>query len=111
MTLPLPNWRSIWVRAPCRAVSRALAGSWMLMSTTLRRGSDRTQDAFATELQGICVNFAHADRGPGRSSGGGRGWGGGARLRRGGGRGGRGGRGGGGGGGRRGGGGGGGGGG
>ena len=26
MTVPLPNWRSIWVRAPWRAVSRAFAG-------------------------------------------------------------------------------------
>src|SRR3954447_17008298 len=42
MTLPLPNWRSIWDRAPCRAVSRAFEGSWLLMSTTLGAGSDRT---------------------------------------------------------------------
>src|SRR5690349_23604527 len=61
MTLPLPNWRSIWDRAPCRAVSRALEGSWMLMSTTLGRVPDRRQDAFATELQQICANSAHRD--------------------------------------------------
>src|SRR3954453_10777407 len=42
MTLPLPNWRSIWDRAPCRAVSRAFEGSWMLMRSTLGRGADRT---------------------------------------------------------------------
>src|SRR6478752_9834220 len=52
MTLPLPNWRSIWVRAPCRAVSRAFEGSWMLMGTTLGAESDRTSvpNAFVAKL-------------------------------------------------------------
>ncbi len=35
ITVPLPNWRSIWVSAPCRAASRALAPAvsvaWLLM--------------------------------------------------------------------------------
>src|SRR4051812_38946180 len=60
MTEPLPNWRSIWVRAPCRAVSLAFAGSWMLMPTTLGRGADGIQHAFAPKPCQNCADFAQA---------------------------------------------------
>src|SRR4051794_28446212 len=54
MTEPLPNWRSIWVRAPARAVSRALmafssvAGMWKSDLSRLRNwisvcGTHRTE--------------------------------------------------------------------
>src|SRR4051812_20291125 len=55
MTVPLPNWRSIWVRAPCRAASFAFAGSWMLMPSTLGRGADRRQHAFVTKARRVCA--------------------------------------------------------
>src|SRR3954451_6200354 len=55
ITAPLPNCRSIWVRAPWRAVSFAFAGSWMLMEETLDLRSDSKQGAFATKLQRICA--------------------------------------------------------
>src|SRR3954468_18667248 len=58
MTEPLPNWRSIWVRAPCRAVSLAFAGSWILMPSTLGRGSDRTQHANVTKACRLCAKSA-----------------------------------------------------
>src|SRR3954454_9501776 len=58
MTVPLPNWRSICVRAPARAVSRALLGSWLLMPITLRRVPDRTQTANRTDLRRISVVYA-----------------------------------------------------
>src|SRR3954468_11771754 len=52
MTEPLPNWRSIWDRAPCRAVSRAFEGSWLLMDCTLGAASDgaNTCAPFGTQL-------------------------------------------------------------
>src|SRR3954469_3114305 len=73
MTEPLPNWRSIWVRAPCRAVSLAFAGSWMLMPSTLGRGSDRRQHANVTKACRLCakcvegvLTVAHGARVPTR---------------------------------------------
>src|SRR3954471_7115664 len=52
MTEPLPNWRSIWDRAPCRAVSLAFKGSWLLMHCTLGAASDgaNTCAPFGTQL-------------------------------------------------------------
>src|SRR3954465_12616745 len=52
MTVPLPNWRSIWDRAPCRAVSLAFEGSWLLMTCTLGAASDgaNTCAPFGTQL-------------------------------------------------------------
>src|SRR5215211_5925232 len=52
MTEPLPNWRSIWDRAPCRAVSLAFEGSWLLMDCTLGAASDgaNTCAPFGTHL-------------------------------------------------------------
>src|SRR3954467_5272247 len=66
MTEPLPNWRSIWVRAPCRAVSLAFAGSWILMPSTLGRGPDRRQHANVTKACRVCANCVQTLRGPGQ---------------------------------------------
>src|SRR4051812_33891192 len=62
MTVPLPNWRSIWVRAPCRAASLAFAGSWMLMPSTLGRGSDGRQHAFVTKACRFCAKSVDEGR-------------------------------------------------
>src|SRR4051812_22959470 len=41
MMVPLPNWRSICVSAPCRAVSRALAAaSWLIWTVLLLQLSE-----------------------------------------------------------------------
>src|SRR4051794_977769 len=67
MTEPLPNWRSIWDRAPCRAVSLAFEGSWLLMECTLGAASDgaNTCAPFGTQL--VHLRDYSVDEGPSRS--------------------------------------------
>src|SRR3954453_22541110 len=71
MTVPLPNWRSICARAPCRAASRALA-SWVLIwRRSLDVGPDRSLHAMARNDAQKCEKSAQGGARAQRARGGG----------------------------------------